>query len=234
MSRRRRTPETSILSRGRTVAYARKSKGGPSEPDTPAEPEPKVEPKVEAKIEANAEPAAPPAAQAAPATPPVAEPIRPEPAPALEEPVRGRTNTIGMPPELVVGEPPPMPAPSVATPSVTAPIVTAPSATASTPSADAVEAPTHMPGPRHIPVGNPDDHAAPPGRVGPGDSRSLRRAREFALIYRRDNAVITRFGEVGTRGQWRVVEYPTVAAASHAYARECSRFVSEGFSDYRD
>jgi hypothetical protein len=38
---------------------------------------------------------------------------------------------------------------------------------------------------------------------------------------------------IGTRGQWRVVEYPTVASASHAYAKECSRFVSEGFSDYR-
>jgi predicted DNA-binding WGR domain protein len=56
---------------------------------------------------------------------------------------------------------------------------------------------------------------------------------EFALVYRIQTYVISRFGEVGTRGQWRVVEYPTSAAASHAYAKECSRFVSEGFSDYR-
>jgi hypothetical protein len=59
-------------------------------------------------------------------------------------------------------------------------------------------------------------------------------AYEFALIYRLTNAVISRFGVVGTRGQWRVVEYPTTASASHAYAKECSRFVSEGFSDYRE
>jgi predicted DNA-binding WGR domain protein len=95
-----------------------------------------------------------------------------------------------------------------------------------------------MPGPKEIPAGSPGDPAAPPGRVPPGDSRSLRRrdatTYEFALIYRRETFVITRFGVVGTRGQWRVVEYPTSAAASHAYAKECSRFVSDGFSDYRE
>jgi hypothetical protein len=57
---------------------------------------------------------------------------------------------------------------------------------------------------------------------------------EFALIYRIQTYVISRFGVVGTRGQWRVVEYPTSASASHAYAKECSRFVSDGFSDYRE
>ena len=45
---------------------------------------------------------------------------------------------------------------------------------------------------------------------------------------------ITRSGVVGTRGQWRVVEYPTSASAANSYAKECSRFVSEGFSDYRE
>jgi hypothetical protein len=101
----------------------------------------------------------------------------------------------------------------------------------------AVEDPTHMPGPRDVPPGSPEDLAPPPGNVPPGDSRSLRRRGdqyEFALIYRLGNAVISRVGVVGTRGVWRVVEYPTTASASHAYARENSRFVSEGFSDYRE
>jgi len=102
--------------------------------------------------------------------------------------------------------------------------------------AGAAEDPTRMPGPREIALGNPDEPAPPPGFVPRGDSRSLRRStdvHEFALIYRVQTHVITRFGKVGTRGQWRVVEYPTSASASHAYAKECSRFVSEGFSDYR-
>jgi hypothetical protein len=91
-----------------------------------------------------------------------------------------------------------------------------------------------LPGPREIPAGAPSDAAPPPGRVPAGDSRSLRRGTEFALIYRQGTFIITRIGTVGTRGVWRVVEYPTSSAASHAYAKECSRFVSEGFSDYRD
>jgi hypothetical protein len=100
------------------------------------------------------------------------------------------------------------------------------------------EDPTQMPGPREIPTGNPEDLAPPPGRVPPGDSRSMRRteaAREaFVLIYRVQTHVISRFGEVGRLGAWRVVQYPTSASASHAYAKGCSRFVSEGFSDYRE
>jgi hypothetical protein len=101
---------------------------------------------------------------------------------------------------------------------------------------EAAENPAYMPGPREIPSGHPDDPAAPPGSVPPGDSRSMRRRTdryEFALVYRIHTFVISRFGVVGTRGQWRVVEYPTSAAAGHAYAKECSRFVSDGFSDYR-
>jgi predicted DNA-binding WGR domain protein len=62
----------------------------------------------------------------------------------------------------------------------------------------------------------------------------MRRESQFVLIYRVATHVICRFGKVGARGQWQVVEYPTSVAASHAYAKECSRFVSEGFSDYRD
>ena len=85
-----------------------------------------------------------------------------------------------------------------------------------------------------FPAGDPERSAPPPGRVPPGDSRSLRKGDEFALVYRVETCVISRFGTVGTRGQWRVVEYPTSASASNAYAKECSRFVSEGFTDYRD
>ncbi len=97
-----------------------------------------------------------------------------------------------------------------------------------------VENPTHMPEPTDVPSGSPDDPAQAPGHVPSGDSRSLRRAGEFALVYRRGTAVITRFGAVGKRGQWRVVEYPTSSSASNAYAKQCSQFVGEGFSDYRD
>jgi hypothetical protein len=127
--------------------------------------------------------------------------------------------SIGGPPEEPAAAPPVMPA-------------AAPPAAAS-----AAEDPTRMPGPREIPDGHPDDPASPPGRVPPGDSRSLRRRvdrHEFALVYRIQTYVISRVGVVGTRGQWRVVEYPTPTMASHAYAKQCSRFVSEGFSDYRE
>jgi hypothetical protein len=126
------------------------------------------------------------------------------------EPARARAETIAMPVELAVGAPP-----SLAMPG-------------------SVEDPTRMPGARDIPPGSPTDPAAPPGLVPRGDSRSLRRANEFALVYRVQTCVISRFGVVGTRGQWRVVDYPTSASASNAYAKEVSRFVSEGFTDYRE
>ena len=130
---------------------------------------------------------------------------------------RGRTETVGMP-ITDLGRPPDMPTMSAPPPLALGD----------------VEDPTHMPGPRDIPGGEPADKAPAPGRVPPGDSRSLRRPGEFALIYRVGTYVICRFGAMGTRGQWRVVEYPTSSSASHSYAKECSRFVSEGFSDYRD
>ncbi|MEO8842016.1 MAG: hypothetical protein ABI591_08280 [Kofleriaceae bacterium] len=129
----------------------------------------------------------------------------------------GRTETVEMP-VVDHGRPPEMPTTSAPPPLALGD----------------VEDPTHMPGPRDIPGGEPDDRAPAPGRVPPGDSRSLRRPSDFALIYRVGTYVISRFGRVGTRGQWRVVEYPTSSSASHSYAKECSRFVSEGFSDYRD
>jgi len=133
------------------------------------------------------------------------------------DPVEGRakTETVAMASNL--GRPPEMPT------------TTAPPPLA----LGDVEDPTHMPGPRDIPGGEPPDRAPAPGRVPPGDSRSLRKTDEFALIYRLGTYVISRYGAMGTRGQWRVVEYPTSSSASHSYAKECSRFVSEGFSDYR-
>lgn len=146
------------------------------------------------------------------ATPP---PRRPVEGPAL---ARAQTATVAVPSNVDIGRPPDMPTSSAPPPLVLG----------------AVEDPTHMPGPRDIPSGDPEDPAPPPGRVPPGDSRSFRRAGEFALIYRVGTSIITRTGRVGTRGQWRVVEYPTSATASSSYAKECSRFVSEGFSDYRD
>jgi hypothetical protein len=131
---------------------------------------------------------------------------------------RAATAVVAIPSNVDLGRPPDMPTSSAPPPLVLG----------------TVEEPTHMPGPRDVPSGNPEDAAPPPGHVPPGDSRSLRRDQDFALIYRVGTCVITRTGRVGTRGQWRVVEYPTSASASNSYAKECSRFVSEGFSDYRD
>ncbi len=143
------------------------------------------------------------------------------------EPSRTRAATVAMPVQASIGGPPAMPAEPLAVVPPIHPAV----------ASDVAEAPTRMPGPREIPGGSPDDPESPPGRVPAGDSRSMRRRTEryeFALIYRMQTYVICRFGAVGTRGQWRVVEYPTSASAGHAYAKEVSRFVSEGFSDYRD
>jgi predicted DNA-binding WGR domain protein len=156
--------------------------------------------------------------------PPSVEPWADAPPPSSPAtPSRARASTVRMPVESSIGGPPAMPGGNA--------VAAAPA------DPDAAESPTRMPGPREIPGGNPDDPASPPGSVPPGDSRSMRRRAdlyEFALTYRLQTYVICRFGVVGTRGQWRVVEYPTSASASHAYAKEVSRFVSEGFSDYRD
>lgn len=92
---------------------------------------------------------------------------------------------------------------------------------------------TELPSPRQLPVGAPTELAPPPGFVPRGDSRSLRRGELFALVYRVHCFVVTRHGKVGQQGHWSAVEYPTPTSASHAYARGCSHWVSEGFSDYR-
>lgn len=229
---RKRVPDTSRITRPQTVAYARKDGGKKSE----AEPKPDVKdgaPFATLEDKKDMMPDAP--AQDVPV--PVKDVTAPAPdikdgAPFatteakqdLEEPRgRARQDTVSMPAHVAVGSPPEVPAAASPAPARI--------------DAGAVEEPTRMPGPRDIPGGSPDDPAPPPGRVPSGDSRSLRKrsdSYEFALIYRQATFVITRFGVVGTRGQWRVVEYPTSASASHAYAKECSRYMSEGFSDYRD
>ena len=250
MARSKATPERSKLARRLTTAFARRQRtdgekddDAPDEPAKPADvaaakrgdaPAADVaaakpaEPAAAAKpSDAPAKPAEPAAAKpgdaAAPA--PAAPPQRadepssdatPQPMPMIDT-VRARTRTEAMGGEAI-GAPPEMPKTSAPPPLALG----------------TVESPTHMPGPREIPGGRPEDPAPAPGAVPPGDSRSLRSGPTFALIYRVGTYVISRFGTVGTRGQWRVVEYPTSASASHAYAKECSRFVSEGFSDYRD
>jgi hypothetical protein len=265
MARRKKTPETSRITRGKTVAYARKQKpdGSGEEADAPEPPDdagldarfdvtdrsqplpaamdeaaspedskPIGKPEA-AKPEAAKPEAAKPAAAKPAAAPPAAAaapPEEPKPAaaapPAAAKPAAARREvpTVALPVIAPVGSPPDMPAEPVPP--------------GASPRADLVEDPTNMPGPMEIPDGSPEDPAPAPGRAPPGDSRSLRRrdatTYQFALIYRRDTFLITRFGVVGMRGQWRVVEYPTSAAASHAYAKECSRFVSDGFSDYRE
>jgi len=239
MARSKGTPERSRLIRERVAAFSRKHRDGGGDEDKPADKdqdkaEKAADAKPDAKPDAEIERAAaetqpimlrpeakelpeitPPDPKAEPwpdATPPPMRPVEPP------DPSRTRVATVGMPVVADLGRPPEMPR-STAPPPL---------------ALGSVEDPTHMPGPRDIPAGNPEDPAPAPGHVPPGDSRSFRRDGEFALIYRVGTCVITRSGRVGTRGQWRVVEYPTSASASNSYAKECSRFVSEGFSDYRE
>ena len=141
-------------------------------------------PKADAPVR---EPASAPASE--PASTPVREPASTPVREPTSEPVRARADTQAMPTVSSIGAPPAMPGASV-------------------------ESPTNMPGPKAIPAGNPTDAAPPPGAVPPGDSRSLRRGNEFALVYRQGTAVISRFGTLGQRGVWRVVEYPTSSSAS--------------------
>lgn len=222
MAKGKPTPEKSTIERGRPpLAYSRRQKDGddkPAEGETaeaeakatePAKPAEVAEKPTELTAEAR-EKLEPPVLETP--HPPKGEPW-PDATPQPMRPVepataRAKTETITIPAQANLGTPPAMPG--------------------------TVEDPTQLPGPRDLPGGNVTDAALPPGRVPAGDSRSLRKDNEFALIYRIGTAVITRFGIVGQRGQWRVVEYPTPASASNSYAKEVSRFVGEGFVDYRD
>jgi len=258
MASAKRTPKVSRISRDRTVAYARKQKppsgdgGAPEDPEgTEASddaPEPATKPGADP---GTATPAAGKAAPAPKAAAPASEKPAPGPTAATPAATESGAPAAITPPAPSVepwpdATPVPMkpvnPGPAVADTaapppraSTGAPQKTSEAATGAVDISSA-EDPTRMPGPREIPAGNPGDPERPPGHVPPGDSRSLRRRterHEFVLIYRIQTYLISRVGEVGTRGEWRVVEYPTQASASHSYAKECSRFVSEGFSDYR-
>jgi hypothetical protein len=230
MASRKRTPDTSKLTRSKTIAYARKHKTGDAAGDDAGDDDADdVKPAAEKPTKLDQKFDKTELSQPIPPIASTDEPTRitdsvpatkPPEAPASSRDDRAQVETVAMPPLSDFGAPPDMPT-----------VIVPP-----TSSAGAAEDPTNMPGPTSIPGGSPDDPAAPPGVVPPGDSRSLRRRAdryEFALIYRQTTFVITRTGTVGTRGAWRVVEYPTSAAAGTAYAKECSRFVSEGFTDYR-
>jgi len=250
MGRSKRTPERSKLVLTETQAFSRRQRTGGDDSDDDDDPKAKraqtaepnestqtelqpvseteIKPLPESRDSVETQPLQmrpdpkdlpqidPPDPRAEPwpdATPP---PMRPVDA---AEPPRQRAATMQAIPTVDIGRPPEMPRTTAPPPLVLGD----------------VENPAHMPGPREIPGGSPGDPAPAPGSVPPGDSRSLRNATdEFALIYRIGTCVITRTGRVGTRGQWRVVEYPTSSAASSYYAKEVSRFVSEGFSDYRE
>ena len=148
--------------------------------------------------------------------------------PTLRQPIvagdRQRLATVAMAQEPGIGEPPAMPEPRIVPAVVHASAET---------NYQAAEEPTHMPHPRDLPGGLPTDAARPPGMVPRGDSRSLRQGPTYTLVYRLGTYVITRTGEIGQRGVWRVVDYPTTLAGSGAYARECSRWVDAGFNDFR-
>lgn len=89
-----------------------------------------------------------------------------------------------------------------------------------------------LPGPAEILLGgDPTAPAPPPGKVPPGDSRSMRTDSQFALVYRHGASVISRRGMLGQRGVWRVVDYPGPTQAAAAYAAECSKLRGQGFVD---
>lgn len=207
MGRRKSTPDRSSIVRAPVIAPSKRQRGDDDKPDD-ADDKPDDKPDDKKADAAKDAPVAAPAV----ATPAAAPAPAPTPAPIATAPT---------------------PAPT--TPVDAAPPNTPPAAKPAAPSATSgVESPAAMPGPKHIPDGDPNDPAPAPGSVPRGDSRSLRKATEFALVYRTGTFVITRSGTVGRRGVWRVVEYPSTSMASHAYAKECSRFASEGFSDYRE
>jgi hypothetical protein len=240
MAKGKPTPDKSQISRERPLAYSRRHKDAADTPaDGPKGDEAKAAEATAKPVEPDVAAANPEQAKAAEAKPGEAKPgeakpeeakaeapaieppppkgepwpdATPQPMRPVEAPPRARADTVAMPAEVGIGAPPALPMVK----------------------AGDVEVPTHMPGPRDVPGGNVTDAALPPGLVPPGDSRSLRKGNEFALVYRVGNALISRFGTIGQRGQWRVVEYPTPASASNSYAKEVSRYVGDGFSDYRD
>src|SRR5262245_255145 len=187
MASAKRIPKVSRMSRGQTLAYARKQKppadgGGEEIPEDEA-----AESAATSAPSAGPTPgstAAPAAASETPAGPATDSPtaaaasipsaqVRPDvPPPAAATGSRADVDTVAMP-ALSIGAPPAMPVGAAVAPA--API-----------DVKRAEDPTYMPGPREIPGGDPDDPAPPPGYVPRGDSRSLRRRiehrYEFALV----------------------------------------------------
>jgi hypothetical protein len=137
-----------------------------------------------------------------------------EDVPTAPMPALGGTPTATMGAAIGAGAPPAMPVEAAGSPHT----------------GGVVDEPARMPSPDELPGGAPDDPAPAPGHVPPGDACSLRRGGEFALVYRIGSAVIGRFGVVGTRGQWRTVEYGSAAAASRAYADEAARLIADGYT----
>ncbi len=232
MSKGKKPPERSKIERAKPLAYLRRAADDArvvSEDQKPSEMPPVDEKAAAAPVET-----APAAAEAKTDAKADAAPT-PEVVPApteakVEAPEAKVEATVETAEVTIDAAPEPTPKAKVAKT-----VAEAPKATPAPPRASSdVEDPTFLPDPGDLPAGAPTDPAPAPGRVPSGDSRSLRLGGEFALVYRRGSAVISRVGTVGTRGAWRVVEYPTPAMASNAYAKECSRFVGEGFSDYRD
>lgn len=86
--------------------------------------------------------------------------------------------------------------------------------------------------PTDIVPADPTAPDAPPGRVPPGDSRSLRHGDSFALVYRHGISLISRTGRVGQHGSWKIIDYPSPLQAAAAYAAECSRLLALGYADH--
>jgi hypothetical protein len=242
MARDKRPPSASRLRRSSVNAFARRSRtqGGATDDDTEDTTDlPPVKPAASEVGTKDAKPAADKTASKT--APPDGEthealdqsdlPTGPlvmteASAPTLPvSPVTAPPGAVLSSPPPMPTEPPPMPAPEVPSAATSAEAAAA----AARRAADEL-----LPDPRAIPTGDPDDPAPPPGEVPRGDSRSMRRGGEFVLVYRKRNVVVTRFGAVGRRGQWRVVEYPTPGYAANAFAREVSRWVADGYSDFRD
>lgn len=232
MARRKNSdaPTRSRKSITPTVAYARSKKAAPGD-EAPSDEAPDDGAPSDEVAEGGG--GAPVATEVPESTPtempesaPVEMPAEPEPSGTPEPTSEPEPAT---PVEIPAEPPSPEPAPPAAV-AVAAPVAAF---------TDEVVGPIYepLPKPRDITYEDPSSPAPPPGPVPRGDSRSMRRhgdaGEEFILIYRAMNAVISRSGLVGKRGTWKVVEYPTMGHASHAYAQECSRLVGQGFTDFR-
>ena len=162
---------------------------------------------------------------------PAPAPPEPKPEPAAPEPPKAEAKPESAPAPKPETKPEPKPEPKAEAAPAPAPPAPPP------PVEDIGPIYEPLPKPKEIRHDDPDAAAPPPGLVPRGDSRSMRRgaggSEEFVLLYRYQTFVISRAGVVGKRGVWKVVEYPTMGHASHAYAQECSRLATLGYTDFR-